>query len=129
MNLGLRTSVATPCLTGLLLATGLVAASCARHEERRVVAEAKEGTSEIVKLIANEEIGLARERFLQTHEPLHLTASEVESVDPDIAEVVNDITEVLEGSFQSEPLNRRELMDLAERTLARLDEAHYALDH
>ncbi len=92
MNSGLRTSVATPCLTGLLLAAGLVAASCARHEERRTLTEARDGMSQIMELIADDEIDLARQRFSEIHQPLHLTASELQTVDSGLAEVVNDIT-------------------------------------
>ena len=128
MNSALRTSVAVSSLTGLLLVTGLASAGCAGHDGSRALTEARRGISDIVKLIADDEIDLARERFLETHEPLHLTAIEVEPVAPEIAEVVNDITEVLENSFLSKPVNRQELSDLAEETLARLDEAHFALD-
>ena len=129
MNLVMRTAVAALGVTGLLLATALAAANCASHrEESGALAEALNGTNQIVKLIADNEIGLARERFVETHESLHLTATELESVAPEVAEVVNDITEVLEESFQSKPVNRQELMDLAERTLAWLDEAHFVLD-
>ncbi len=129
MNLVTRTAVAALCVTGLLLATALAAANCASHrEESAALAEARNGTNQIIRLIADNEIGLARERFLEIHEPLHLTATELESVAPEVAEVVNDITEVLKESFRSKPVNRQELRDLAEETLARLDEAHFALE-
>ncbi len=125
----MRTAVGALCVTGLLLATALATVNWASHEEESgALAEARNGTKQIVRLIAENEIDLARERFLETHEPLHLTATELESVAPEVAEVVNDITEVLKESFRSKPVNRQELKDLAEETLARLDEAHFALD-
>ena len=128
MKLVLRTSVATPCLSGLLLAAGLVAASCATHDERRALAEARDGTSEIMELIADDEIDLARQRFSEIHEPLHLTVSELQTVDSGLAEVINDITEAIKITFDSEPEDHDALMHLTARTLQWLDEAHFALD-
>ncbi len=128
MNSGLRTSVATPCLTGLLLATGLVAASCATHEESRALTEARDGMNQIMELIADDEIDLAARRFSEIHEPLHLTASELQTLDSDLAEAVNGITEAIEVTFDSEPEDHDALMHLTARTLQWLDEAHFVLD-
>lgn len=127
MNSGLRTYRGRT-LTGLLLAAGLVAASCATHDESRALTEARDGTSEIMELIADDEIDLARQRFSEIHEPLHSTASELQTVDSNLVEVVNDITETIKVTFDTEPENHDKLTHLIARALQWLDEAHLVLD-
>lgn len=105
-----------------------LSAGCAPHEEAEALRDARTGVSEVIALVEEGEMTEARERFSQTDAPLHKTASLVEPMNPETAEVVNDITEYLKGRLALEIIDREGILDTAGRALAWLETAHLDLD-
>lgn len=125
----MRRSRAALGLGGLLAALGLAAAGCVGGEDgHSPLAQARTGAQEIAGLVDEGEMDLARERFFEAHEPLHRTATALEPSDRRLAEVLNDITEVMQERFLSEPIDQREMSELAQRTLDLLDDAAALLE-
>lgn len=103
------------------------ATGCARHEDPRALNDARNGITEVIALIESGDIPEARLRFTEADAPLHETAVLVEPVNPETAEVVNDITEFLKERMATEPADPAALLDTAGRALAWLETAHMDL--
>lgn len=103
------------------------ATSCAGHEHARALDEARVDMTEVIALIESGDMPEARLRFAEADGPLHETAALVEPVNPETAEVVNDITEFLKERMATEPADPAALLDTAGRVLAWLETAHMDL--
>lgn len=110
----------------LILATAVACGSTATEHEADL-STATQGIRDVAALIEAGDGEQARLAFLEVHEPMHATADRVSSVDPEVSEVVNDITEVLKLRF-TEDADPETLTELSYTALRILDQARYALE-
>lgn len=103
------------------------ATGCARHEDPQALNDGRDAVAEVIALLEKGEVAEARQRFDQADASLHETAALVEPVNPETAEVVNDITEYMKGRMVSENADAENLLDIAGRALAWLETAHFDL--
>lgn len=104
-----------------------LAGGCARHEDAQPLNEARTGVSEVIAMLERGEVGAAEKRFGQIDGVMHETAALVERLNPETAEVINDITEYLKGRMRSERADPESLLDTTGRALAWLETAHLDL--
>ncbi len=116
-------------LRTLGIALAGLASGCESHDDPRSLIEAQAGIREVIALIEAGELTEARQRLGEADASLHETATLVEAVNPETAEVINDITEYLKRRLESEDADSESLLDTAGRALAWLETTHFDLEN